>query len=81
MIIRSFVSKKLNLTKNIEENTSTYPIASSAEGNLEKCIDQDLSTVFTTENKTAGWLEYKLTDNTKIKIVLYFARCTYYFRS
>ena len=59
--------KEIEFNKNIEENTSTYPIASSAEGNLEKCIDQDLSTVFTTENKTAGWLEYKLTDNTKLK--------------
>lgn len=27
--------KEIEFNKNIEENTSTYPIASSAEGNLE----------------------------------------------
>lgn len=60
---------EIEVNKNVEKDISTSPVISSASGDLDKCIDKDISTVFTTTDSEAGWLEYRLTDHTKLNSI------------
>ena len=60
---------EIEINKTVEEDNQTAAVIGSVEGELEKCADKDISTLFTVngETKDGDYLEYRLTENTKLK--------------
>lgn len=60
---------EVEINKNISQNNDTTNIVSSLDGNVNNCIDNDISTVFTVDKPTVNndYVEYQLIENTKLK--------------
>lgn len=60
---------EVEINKKVSQNNDTTNITSSLVGNVNNCIDNDISTVFTVNKPTKNndYVEYQLIENTKLK--------------
>lgn len=60
---------EIEINKNIPQNDDATNIFTSLDGNVNTCIDNDISTVFAANRPTVDndYVEYQLLENTKLK--------------